>query len=282
MRKYQNLLLLLFVSFTFFQCKKTDWRENFKEDKKTPFGTYILFNESEELFENYENILINENMYDFLIERYLEDNRDFNYICIKNDARKLSKQGIEEILNYVYDGSNAFFSLNDFSYNLKEALEIGTKNLDSTFFSPAHLKGLKGTLSLKNNDYNNTTYEFDRNLRRNYFTKFNPKNTIVLGTQKIGSKEQPTFLKIYHGRGAIYVHTQPTVFTNYNMLKDNHAYAENVLSYLPNEVTYWDPQIRWSKISDQPKDSQSILAYFWNNPSLKWFLYIGFLDSFYS
>lgn len=270
------LIISFAVSLTLTQCKKTDWSENYKEDKKSPFGTYILFNESEELFELFESELMDENIYDFLIDRYLTDGK-FNYICIKNAAYKINKDGIEELLSRVYDGNNAFFSLNNYSHTLEKALEIKVKDLDSMSYTSIHLKGLNGQLSLKHKEFNTKTYRFDRNLRRNFFSSFNPKNTIVLGTQKVDGKEQPNFLKIYHGEGAVYVHTQPTAFSNYNMLKDNHEYAEKVLSYLPSKKTYWDPQIRWSKISSsQPKDSESILAFFWKNPSLKWALYIGF------
>tara|TARA_R110002073_G_scaffold128999_6_gene275265 strand:+ start:29694 stop:30905 length:1212 start_codon:yes stop_codon:yes gene_type:complete len=276
LNRYLFLILSFAISLTLTQCKKTDWSENYKEDKKTPFGTYIIFNESEELFELFESELMDENIYDFLIDRYLSDGK-FNYICIKDAAYKINQDGIDELLSRVYDGNNAFISLNYYSRTLEEALEIKVEDLDSMSYAPIHLKGLSGQLSLKNKEFNTIEYHFDRNLRRNFFSFFNPKNTIVLGTQKVNGKEQPNFLKIYHGEGAIYVHTQPTAFSNYNMLKDNHEYAEKVLSYLPSKKTYWDPQIRWSKISsNQSEDSGSILAFFWNNPSLKWALYIGF------
>ncbi|MFY0631646.1 MAG: hypothetical protein JXR05_14820 [Flavobacteriaceae bacterium] len=277
MKNTSILFFLLLVSMTLVQCTKTDWSENYKEKEKSPFGTYIIYNETESLFDDSKKELLDQNIYDYLVDRYLEDLDGFNYICIKRFDRKTTQSGINELLAYVYEGNNAFFSLNYFSDELQEALEIKVKNLDSLVVHPAHLKKLKGTLQLKNTDFKSQEYSFDRNLRQNYFESYNNKASIVLGTQKVGSKEVPNFLKIYHGKGAIYVHTQPIVFTNYNMLNENHQYAEDVLSYLPSFSTLWDPQIRSSQLSDrQPENSESILVFFWKNPSLKWFLYIGF------
>ena len=48
LNRYLFLILSFAISLTLTQCKKTDWSENYKEDKKTPFGTYIIFNESED------------------------------------------------------------------------------------------------------------------------------------------------------------------------------------------------------------------------------------------
>lgn len=277
MKNTSILFFLLLVSMTLVQCTETDWRENYKEKEKSPFGIYVIYNETESLFDDSKKELLDQNIYDYLVDRYLEDIEGFNYICIKSFDRKTTESGINELLAYVYDGNNAFFSLNYFSEELQEALEIKVKNLDSLVVYPAHLKKLKGTLQLKNTDFKNQEYSFDRNLRQNYFESYNKKASIVLGTQKVGSKEVPNFLKIYHGKGAIYVHTQPIVFTNYNMLNENHQYAEDVLSYLPSFSTIWDPQIRSSQLTDRkPENSESILVFFWKNPSLKWFLYIGF------
>ncbi len=277
LKRFYILSFLLMVSMTLMQCTKTNWYENFKEKEKSPFGTYIIYNESESLFQGNKQQLLNENIYDFLIDRYLEDYDKFNYICIKHIDRKTTEDGINELLSFVYEGNNAFFSLNYFSEELQEALQIEIKNLDSLAFSPIRLKKLKGKLQLNNDHFKNQEYSFDRNLRRNYIKSYNKNISIVLGTQTINSQEEPTFLKIYHGEGAIYVHTQPIVFTNYNMLNKNYQYAENTLSYLPNFSAFWDPQIRASRIANQePENSESVFVFFWKNPSLKWFLYIGF------
>ncbi|MEQ6124140.1 hypothetical protein AAON49_08080 [Pseudotenacibaculum sp. MALMAid0570] len=279
LRRLYIWLMIALVSSLLTQCKKTNWNENFKEKSKSPFGTYIVYNEFEELFDYKKNHLIDQNIYDYLTITFFEEDYNFNYVCIKNSASKITDDGVEQLLYYIEQGSNAFFSLNYFNSALKDALEVETINLDQLSYSISHLKNLKGNLTLENKDFDETTFSFDRNLRRNYFSSFNKKNTVVLGTQNIDGKERPVFIKIYHGKGTIYLHTQPIAFTNYNMLNKNHAYAENVLSYLPDEETLWDSQIKWSRIDNSGEDdkgnAKSVFVFFLNNEPLKWFLYLG-------
>jgi hypothetical protein len=281
--------LLVCLSFIVGCEKKTDWRENFREKSRTPFGLFILYNESPELFHEGTVIKLEDNLLDYLNNLYFEEESQFNYICIKEDAEKLNQQGVDKLLSYVEDGSTAFFSLNNFSIELQQALGFETKSLEPYIFewqnmdNTAYLKDLKGELKLTNKDFKEQSYSYDRNLRRNYFANYDTYNTVVLGTQEIEGKDEAVFLKVYYGQGIVYLHTQPTVFTNYNLLNDNYEYAERALSYLPEGDVIWDPQRRWSyqdrnsnSDSDSGGDTESIFNFFLANPSLKWFLYLAF------
>jgi hypothetical protein len=272
-------MLFLWMILQLTSCKKTNWNENFREKEKSPFGTYILYNEVENLFENEEKVYLKENFYDYLYKNYDTTTDDFGtYICIKKNAYKLTKDGVINLLSFVHDGNNAFLALNYFSDNLREKLEITTNNLDIRVNTIAELKALKGEFYLENETSSNITYPFDRNIRSHYFVTFNRNNTIVLGTTKIDGEKLPNFLKIYHGKGAIYVHSNPVVFTNYFLLKDTEKYTENVFSYLPNETIFWDPQIKKSKYSNQDdEDSTSIFKFFLEHKTLTWFLIVSFI-----
>lgn len=275
-RKYAHIYFILAVLLLLSGCKRTDWYENYNAKKTSPFGTYIIFNEWSELFYRYEVKYLQKNIEDYIREDYIPAYDDLNYVCINFNAKMIDDDSVLELLSFVAKGNNAFFSLNYYNEHLRNVLEIDTKNLDSLSFGPARLKELSGDLYLKNEDFENQPYHFDRNLRKNYFTTYNPKNTVVLGTQDINGKEEPVFLKLYHGKGAIFLHTQPIVFTNYYMLKDNYNYAQNLLSYLPNKETLWDPQIRASRTSNKPNRTESVFSFFWRNETLKWFLYVSF------
>jgi hypothetical protein len=272
-------MLFLWMIIQLTSCKKTNWNENFREKEKSPFGTYILYNEVENLFKNEEKVYLKENFYDYLYKNYDTTTDDFGtYICIKKNAYKLTKDGVIDLLSFVHDGNNAFLALNYFSDNLKEKLEITTNNLDIKLNTIAELKALKGEFYLENETSSNITYPFDRNIRSHYFVTFNRNNTIVLGTTKIDGEKLPNFLKIYHGKGAIYVHSNPVVFTNYFLLKDTEKYTENVFSYVPNETIFWDPQIKKSKYSNQDdEDSTSIFKFFLEHKTLTWFLIVSFI-----
>ena len=267
--------IIVFILFSLVSCNKTNWHENFKEKNKSPFGTYIIYNEAEELFNNNEVHYLKENIYDYLFHN-TKDNDFGNYICIKSSAYKLDEDGLDYLLGAVKQGSNAFFSLNYFSEHLQDSLKFTIKNVDKDVHAPEELKQLNGKLYLENKDFKNQPFLFDRNIRRNYFETYNENNTIVLGTLDVEGEKQPNFIKIYYGKGAVYLHTNPVVFTNYNMLNENEAYAENILSYLPVDKILWDPQIKSSKFSKRKREKKdSIFKFFFQHPTLKWFLFVS-------
>ncbi len=258
-------------------CKKTNWNENYREKEKSPFGTYIIYNEAKTLFKNEEIVYLKQNIYDYLFDNYNTTSANFGtYICIKNNAYKLTKDGVKDLLSFVNDGNNAFISLNEFSDDLKEQLEFTTNNLDKNINSIKALKALKGEYSLEYKGFENEVFTLDRNSKRHYFISYNKNKTIVLGTTKIDGEKLPNFLKIYHGKGAIYIHTNPIVFTNYYLLKNKESYTEKVFSYLPNNTVYWDPQIKKSIYSNKKdEDNTSVFKYFLQHETLTWFLIVS-------
>ena len=268
---------ILIILFSLVSCNKTNWYENFKENNKDPFGTYIVFNEAKELFNNNEVHYVKDNIYDYLVKN--EKGNDFgSYVCVKPSAYKLNQDGLEYMLEYVKQGSNLFFSLNNFSKHIKDSLNFTTKNIDKDLYTPEELKLLKGTLFLENQGFKTQTFSFNRNIRKHYFETYNKNNTIVLGTIDVNGEKLPNFIKIYYGEGAIFLHTNPIVFTNYFMLNGNEDYAENLFSYLPSDTILWDSQIKSSKFSNKKEEKEdSIFKFFFQHPTLKWFLMVSFL-----
>ncbi|MDY0779640.1 DUF4350 domain-containing protein [Tenacibaculum sp. IB213877] len=265
------------VLFLLVGCNKTNWNENYKEKSKDPFGIYITYNELEDLSGEKVHFL-NENIYDYLFHNYTEPTKDFaTYICIKNSTHKLSKDAINNLLTFVNDGNQVFLSLNKFNSILKEKLELTTVNLDTNAFGISSLKKLKGELYLENKNFKNQPYFYDRNLRKIFFEKYNSTTTAVLGNIKVNGKNQPNFIKVHYGKGIIYLHTNPIVFTNYFLLKDKDNYVENVFSYLPQTKILWDPQVKSSKfVVKKEENKESIFKFFLQYDTLTWFLFISF------
>jgi hypothetical protein len=265
-------------------CKQlpTNWTEHYKETSKDPFGLYVLENEADQFFDEQKVTLLRQNIYDYLYDRDLDEENDFNYLCIKNDIDKTSSDGIQEILLHVENGSTAFISLVYFNEYLREELNFEVGN--SRFYkNDSFTQTRSGVLSLTNEDFNDTTYAFDRNLNLDYFSSYDETSSIVLGTHQVNGEERPNFLKVYYGLGIVYLHTEPIVFTNYYLLNGKQEYAENALSYLSEDEILWDPQRRYSTIDGNDNNdatdtgsASSIFGFFWSDPSLKWFLYILF------
>lgn len=268
-KKIAPLLLLCFLT----GCK-TDWKENFKEKKKTPFGTYIVFHEAKDLFDGNKIIELKKNIHDFLIAEDKDTLQSKNYVLIKGYPNRLTNKGSDKLLDFVAKGNTALLSLNYFKDTLKTRLGFSTKNLSTTAHTTQALKKLKGTLSFTNKKFSKTSFYFDRNLRKNYFSAFDSIKTTVLGTIKVNDSIFPNFIKIQHGKGALLLHSNPVVFTNYYLLSKKEAYTANVFSYLPNQPILWDPHLKRSSNSKKNKDNRSLFKFFLANTSLKWFLYI--------
>ncbi|WP_288954522.1 DUF4350 domain-containing protein [uncultured Polaribacter sp.] len=274
-KKYTPLLLL----FVLVSCGETDWRENFKEKEKTPFGNYIIYNEGKTLFKNQKITLLKENVYDYLLfDNDAEDSTIVrNYICIKYNQYKHTDDGINELLNFVKKGNNVFLAFNHFKDTLKTRLDFTTNNLDENAITVSSLKKLKGNFYFNHPKIDSSAFHFDRNIRRNYFLQYDNRKTSVLGTIEVGGEKVPNFIKIHHGKGAFYLHTQPVAFTNYFLLNNKESYVENVFSYLPDGNILWDPFIKSSKYSDKKEDNTSIFKFFLAHPTLTWFLFVSLI-----
>ena len=274
LKKYAPLLFL----FALIGCNKTDWTENFKEKEKSPFGNYIIYNEAKELFKDNQVTLLKQNIYDHLLFNSVIDSAKLqNYVCIKHYGHKLTNNSVSELLSFVSKGNNVFLAFNNFKDSLQSSLKFTTNNLDKSAYSIKALKKLKGTFELKNPQFSKTTFSFDRNIRRNYFLKYNENSTSVLGTMEVDGENVPNFIKIHHGKGAFYLHTQPIAFTNYNLLNGNEEYAANVLSYLPKNDIIWDPHIKSSKYAEKKEDDNNVFKFFLKHETLTWFLFVSLI-----
>jgi len=281
----KHFIKYIVCSFLFLQiigCKKTNWTENYREKEKSPFGTFIIKNEANILFEGEDFVFLNTHIYDYLFENYETTSTDFgNYILIKRNAIKLNEESIRDVLSFVADGNNAFLSLNYFSDELQKSLEFTSNNLDKNVLSIATLKERKGTFKIKDATKNEVSFYFDRNIKRHYFITYNDTTTTVLGTHKIGEEELPNFLKIQYGKGAVFVHTNPVVFTNYFLLKDTYSYTEQVFSYLPSSTILWDPHTANSKyLRNIEEDKGYVFSFFLRHQSLTWFLFTTLIGLF--
>ncbi|SNR15960.1 DUF4350 domain-containing protein [Tenacibaculum jejuense] len=276
MRKSNRFYIIGVLLFTIVGCKKTNWRENYQERSKDPFGTYIFANELENLFNDNEFEVLDEHIYDYLLINPVTTKDQGNYVCVKSYAYQLDKKTIKKLLDFVAVGNTVFLASNSFSSILQKELSFETKNLDDIVYSIEDLKQLDATLYLNNNQLSPKKTYFDRNLRRNYFESIDSTKTTVLGTQNINSeRDKANFIKIRHGEGHVFLHTQPIVFTNYYLLKDNASYVENVFSYLPDRPIFLDTQTKRSKYKKN-KEQKSALNFFYKHPSLKWALHVAF------
>jgi hypothetical protein len=220
-----------------------------------PYGTYVAYENLHHLFPD-ASVVVNKSSPDryksYTGLQHLKDkenddegyeDRKSTYIIISTDVDPDENEAAA-ILGMVSRGQHVFISslhVSDImldSLHLKTAYYSGAFNIDDSL-----------TVSVNNPESNDSlSYSYPGKALDNYFVSLDSSFTTVLGRDKYG---HPNFVQFnYEGGGALYIHLAPTAFTNFFLLhKNNKAYYDNVLSYLPknSDVVRWDDYFRYHK-----------------------------------
>lgn len=269
------LVILGFIYFIESNRKPPiNWNESYSNVDKAPYGLYVLDQEIDKLFDNRTAITrTTENLYNFFSHKKNDSLSDISVLSIKG-YEYIDQYTMEDVLDYVAHGNTVLIFQNYFSG--VQGLEVNTINyatqerIDMETLEQLEIPELSVSLTNKNL----TTYSFiPKNPSYRVFEMSDElKETAeVLGYSKIKGDKYPNLIRIPEGKGSLILGTEPSMFTNYNMLKsNNHIYIANVLSYVPRGDVFFSV----TKVaSDDKYESRSILRFILNNPALKWMWY---------
>ena len=233
----------------------TDWRKNFDVDEKSPFGLYIFSKEA--------NHLLNDKVkrtdlspYDFYKTQKLKPH---NILIIES---KLDSESWNKILKNVEKGSDALVIAQSISDAVIDSLHLATKRIhyeESNLLFLTDIKFAGDSLSI------------DKFPSGSGFYLITEKEEI-LGS-KVSDSKMANFIKVNHGKGHLYLHSEPLILTNYYLLKPgNEKYVQDVFSYLPDRETVW-----FSGDNKNVAESRSPLRFILANPGLRyaWWLLLG-------
>lgn len=241
-----------------------EFDEDYEEDDaEVVEAVEEIVEDEEEIVEVEENDSTNTtnkyefNASDFEIKNFHND----EHILFINKKFITDKQSVQVILDYVKTGKTAFLCATDFHKSLLDSLKIDmlfefTPETDFEFgfydkrFKPSACPYNKGTYG-------------------HYFSKINHSTSKELGYQLKNNQKKTNFIVVNHGRGQIYLHSQPVVFSNYYMLKsDNHAYLSNLFKTIPPNDWLWF--VADQDIENYLAVSQNKLRFIGQHPPLKW------------
>ncbi|RNC79399.1 MAG: hypothetical protein ED557_15065 [Balneola sp.] len=226
-------IVLAYIGFQIYGPKPIDWSQSYISTHKKPFGTYILFNELDHLFPG-EQLGINmDPIFISLGDSYQPPVRNWVFI---DRSLSIDPWETELLLDEVSEGNYVFMAALSFSGKLADTLNISTDYyytpFDSTRFDQTIISNFSNP-ALKDPD----GWKFNGELR-NYFLKVDSSSTTSLGTNQYG---EVNFIRVEHGEGAFFLHSNPLAFTNFYMKETELAsYAFTALSYLPVRPTIWD------------------------------------------
>ncbi|MDT3696871.1 MAG: DUF4350 domain-containing protein [Ignavibacterium sp.] len=246
------IVAVLFLVFKLFTPEPTNWEQSYSKNDKTPYGSYILYEQLNHLFPGKNIESTNLPFYNISIQRKIED-KNIIIICNNFNPDELDAKVLFELLN---NGNDVFIASASFGTILSDSLKIQTyfsyfNNSDSVginFVNPA--------LKRENN------YSFKKGNYDHYFYMFDTAKAIVLG---INEQDAPNYIKMKIGSGTLFLHTIPNVFTNYNLLNKERDYIFTSLSYLKVRDVIWDEYYK-----EVNKYQSTPIRYILSQPSLKW------------
>ncbi|WP_298302555.1 DUF4350 domain-containing protein [Flavobacterium sp.] len=267
---YIVFLVLIFIAIIFVDANRPrpiDWRPTYSINDKIPFGLYIFDKETPTLLKKNSLKKVTNTIYEYFEPLYNYDSLVNNYsergtILSISEYSQIDDQSTQELLYFVSHGNSAYLSSKSFSKILMDSLKFETNN--EMIFN----KEIK--FSLANKKLDTKKYNFDIGAGSYYFGKIDTLTTTILGYQESGNNKFANFIKVPHGNGFFYLHTQPAAFTNYHILKENHSeYLEKIVSYIPKGKIFWAiDNINGESVSSSP------MRFILSNPALKWAWYL--------
>ncbi|KOS07930.1 hypothetical protein AM493_19110 [Flavobacterium akiainvivens] len=247
--------------------KPIDWTPTFSTRDKIPFGLYVLDAEANDLFKGDSVERFWMSPYEYFDPKYNYNTKSYNvkgaFLEISN-ADEIDEESVKELMYFADHGNTVMLSMKSFPRQLLDTLNIGM----------SYLNILRDSAKINLVTAPRDHYWIKDGLGTGYFSSLPGADSItVLGHQSIGLDDLPNFIEAKFGNGRFLLHTQPSIFTNYYLLKnDNYNYAQQVLSKIPRGTVYWKNQQANSKYFEDPG---SKLRFIMTQPGLKWAWRLG-------
>jgi len=287
--------LLILTCFIYFRSGKSphNWTENYKEESKEPYGTYVTKELLQSYFDNQPFEEINKSVLDELPTDSISTGA--NYVFV-GEGLYMDTSDVNTLLNFVDKGNNAFISSRTIPYDLMFYVYY-TECYD--YYWDDYKETRDSSISL--NMYHQNLEETEGLEYKYYFKKGvgdyrwqyidsvyfcdEPYSFVELGAI---DDSLINFAKIPYGEGTFYLHTTPLAFTNIQMVTNSGLkYASKVFSHLEEGPIYWDNYSRVRESIAQRRNqgsgrggnrqlpSEGPLKYILSQPPLAWAWYTG-------
>ncbi|MCX7743130.1 MAG: DUF4350 domain-containing protein [Flavobacteriales bacterium] len=269
------ILLVLYLVVQALKPEPVNWNPSYSKEHTRPYGNYALFRLLNSIFPQQPIVVSRKHPYQEL-PKYSQGN---NYILITSSVH-LNDEELDVLDDFIRRGNHVFIAAENFNYEFSQHWGITTKYTPSeipnywneknrpkttaNFTNPA-FKVKKG-YELRYDQYNFYFTGLDSGSTQN--TENNsisiPSKITVLGTL---NNKLPNFISIPHGEGILFLHSNPKLFSNYNIVyhPQNHEYVSKALSYLPIQPVIWDEYFNLG-----PEGAKTEIRYILSSKSLRW------------
>ncbi len=229
-RKYLAILIavtLAYLAVQVFGPVQHQWNITLNHRDKDPYGTYVLRELMPGLFPHKTVRLSNLTAYEWL-DSVATPCNFITLTIVFNPA----PEDVNALLNHVSTGAQLLIAAEYFHGIFADTLGISTG---------APIVYLSETDEKKPDSMGiyiqNRIFRFHREHTRAYFTAW-PSDSVEIVA--FNEENNPVFIRINKGRGAIWLSSTPLAFTNINLLHAHNAdFAEHCLLHLPPEHVLW-------------------------------------------
>ena len=235
-RQFVVVLLGAFALAVFLTPREQEdeWTPTYEYDDARPLGSRMLFETLPALFDEQTIKRVDLSPYELLADTAFVGTA---YLFITMSYAP-DQPEIDALMDYVAAGNQVFIAAADFGEPLYERLGFSVES----HYQNAGIRGDTMRINLVNADLGRPGgYLYDVDLMRRYLAfEVEADSVTVLGGYE--NSEEPNFVRVAHGRGAVYMTCLPRAYTNYSMLEDGgHEYVYQALSYLPKGTAlFWD------------------------------------------
>lgn len=279
------VLFFLVILAIVFTPSPTNWDYTFSKYHKIPHGSYIIFDQLDELFPD-TKIEVSDSSVFTTLSKW--DNPNTAYILITDYLSQYSSKSINwnKLDTFTMNGGTVFCSARHIYATDNFLTKGGTissneysVNGDTSIFSKS-----------KSEDVHLTLNQIDSTKQTKFTTKSPYANRSLLVDslkhERLGAIHDTitNFIRVPNGKGAFYFHSNPEVFTNNAILRDSlQNYASGLLTHINHDIEYiiWDeyykPTLSFLGESLQTERKSPLFLFEENRPLkiAKWLLIVG-------
>ncbi|PKR82074.1 hypothetical protein CW751_01685 [Brumimicrobium salinarum] len=240
--------------------KSANWNVNFSLNNKDPYGLYAFkeLSIASDQFSSF-NAYTDYNLLDSILDI------DSSLIMYIGTEFLLTQKEIEAVLNSVGYGNDLFLSVDKLPQHLIDQL---FKENPLTYKTE-----IKAPLNCNNQAFD-MYYFYENDTLSNFWKLFQTKQLDT--TTKVWSSlfKQPNYIEIPYGLGSIFLHLNPIIFTNVQVLrKEGKSYLKEVLKPLKKPHIQWltfAQKELYPKNNNKHKEDGSLLQVLFKNPAFRW------------
>ena len=220
------IILIVFIDMN--KKTPTNWSPTYSLDNKNPLDLYVFNHEVDKIFPkgNLKRVTVTP------FEYFRNNKKNANFLIINLNVYDLTDS---VLLDRVHQGSTLWISAENYIHFFTDTLKLNYSSVENDF-TLKKTDSVKLTLSMSN--WKNRYFYFHPVNNSYSFVGMDKASTTILGTMETPDGETfPNFVRVKYGKGTIFLHNQPGVFSNVAMLYESNSadYVTHILSYIPQD-----------------------------------------------